>query len=127
MIKQSHIHAYIHTCKYTYCRVSILLNGGKTGDLPSMVRSWRGTQFGKKQLKVSVDLALAGLAQRLEHQPAVPRDPDLVPTKGAYLGCSLSPALVRSCGWQPLDVSLSCRCFSLSLSLSLPLSPSHST
>nr|KAF6460485.1 hypothetical protein HJG59_011403 [Molossus molossus] len=29
-----------------------------------------------------------------------------------YLGCSLSPALVGSCGWQPLNVSFSCRCFS---------------
>nr|KAF6490015.1 hypothetical protein HJG59_010389 [Molossus molossus] len=65
--------------------------------------------------------ALAGLAQWLEHRPAVQRDLGSVPAKGAYLGCSLSPVLVGLCGWQPLNVSLSRQCFSLSLSLSFPL------
>nr|KAF6425191.1 hypothetical protein HJG59_009239 [Molossus molossus] len=36
-----------------------------------------------------------------------------------YLGCSLPPALVGLCGWQPLHVSLSRRCSSLSLLLYL--------
>nr|KAF6480891.1 hypothetical protein HJG59_010685 [Molossus molossus] len=62
--------------------------------------------------------ALAGLAQWLERRPLVQRDPGLVPTKGTYLGCSLSPALVGRAGGShsmcPFHVDVS-----LSLSLSL--------
>nr|KAF6452893.1 hypothetical protein HJG59_008203 [Molossus molossus] len=85
------------------------------------------TVQGNSQPFKTLKTALAGLAQRLEHRPAVQRDPGSVPTKGMYLGCSLSPALVGSCGWQPLDVSLSRRCFSLSSSLSVDVSLSLSS
>nr|KAF6416268.1 hypothetical protein HJG59_009524 [Molossus molossus] len=51
-----------------------------------------------KIYKELIQLALAGLAQRLERRPAVERDPGSVPAKGMYLGCSLSPALVGRVG-----------------------------
>ncbi|KAM7155585.1 F-box only protein 33 isoform 5-T5 [Molossus nigricans] len=80
----------------------------------------------KKTVPKNIWRTLAGLAQRLERQPAVQRVPGLVPAKVTYLDCSLSPPRLGSCGWQPLNVSLSHhRCFSLS-SLSLSLSPSYS-
>nr|KAF6429164.1 catenin alpha 2 [Molossus molossus] len=69
-------------------------------------------------------LALAGLAQRLERQPAVLRDPGSVPAKGTYLGCSLSPALVGCAGGSHSMCSFH---IDVSLSFSVPLSPSHST
>nr|KAF6452907.1 hypothetical protein HJG59_008214 [Molossus molossus] len=84
------------------------------GDLVSNVHLWRinGDRHQGHNVKKEYS-ALANLAQRLEHQPAVQRDPGSVPAKGRYLGCSLSPALVGLCGCQPLDVSLSHRCCAL--------------
>nr|KAF6469743.1 hypothetical protein HJG59_011119 [Molossus molossus] len=51
--------------------------------------------------------ALASLVQQLEHWPVVWRDLGSVLARGMYLGCTLSPALVGSRGWRPLNVSLS--------------------
>nr|KAF6489929.1 hypothetical protein HJG59_010323 [Molossus molossus] len=73
-------------------------------------------------LLTKTTLALASLAQRLEHRPAVRRDPGSVSAKGTCLSCSLSPALVGCVGGShsmcPFHVDVS---LSLSSSLSLPL------
>nr|KAF6416273.1 hypothetical protein HJG59_009528 [Molossus molossus] len=74
----------------------------------------------KSKIKRTVVTALAGFAQWLELQPAVPRDPGSVPGKGMYLGCSLSLALVGSRGG-----SHSMCPFHINVSLSSPLFPFH--
>nr|KAF6452916.1 hypothetical protein HJG59_008219 [Molossus molossus] len=66
--------------------------------------------------------ALAGLAQRLECQPAVHRDPGSVPTEDAYLGCSVSPAQLVMWVASTRCVPFTSMFLSLSLSLSLFLS-----
>ena len=66
-------------------------------------------------------LALTGVAQWIECQPARQKLAGLIPSQGTCLGCGPDPQLGA---WerQLIYVSLTHRCFSPSLSLSLPLS-----
>ena len=50
-------------------------------------------------------LALAGVAQQIEHQPEKQKVTGLIPDQGTCLGCGPGPQL-GVCERQPLDVSL---------------------
>nr|KAF6500946.1 hypothetical protein HJG59_007969 [Molossus molossus] len=95
--------------KYPWVRININKKGGNRNFLAEHIAI---------PIKNGVLALLADLAQWLECWPVVQRNLGLVPARGRYLSCSLSPALVGLCGRQPLDVSLSRRCFSLLPSLS---------
>ena len=66
-------------------------------------------------------VALAGVAQWIEHRPVNREAAGLIPSQGTLLGCGPGP-LLGLCERQPIDVSLTQGCFSPSLSPSLPLS-----
>ena len=66
-------------------------------------------------------LALAGVAQWIEHRHGNQRVASLIPNQGTCLGWGPGPWL-GVCERQPVDVSLTHQCFSSSLSPSLPIS-----
>ena len=65
-------------------------------------------------------LALAGVAQWIEHWPMNPKVPGLIPSQGTCLGCGPGPQL-RACGRHLIDKSLR---IDVSLLVSLLLFPS---
>ena len=76
-----------------------------------------GADVQKKVGKV----ALAYVAQWIEHWPAKQKVTSLIPSQGTCLSCKPSPWL-GTCAREQIEVSLTYQCFSLSLFPSLPLS-----
>ena len=66
-------------------------------------------------------MALAGVAQWMEHLPVNERVANSIPSQGTCLGCGPGPWL-GACERDLVSVSLTHLCFSPSLSLSLPIS-----
>ena len=69
-----------------------------------MKSTWRRTWHKESTQKLEA-VALAGVAQWIEHQPANQRVASLIPSQGTCLGCGPGPWL-RACERQLIDVSL---------------------